>query len=245
VRNRIEVSVFQVPVPIGAWREVLHPSAGRQQRSVGLRMSAATAAILLNVGVLAMLRLDVDPAGAVPTRRAGSLENGALVQTLLIEPPRLGVRVGDVAQAPNPVQGPRRLSPLAPHKLEGSAMAVGDAAWSRGALATAISLLPPEFERTRLRAVYRERLEARLAHLAETTESSQIESSGGCIVRVRQGESGEVVDVAVIRCAHSTKVRAELAAAIRRASPLPPPPRADVFEAELVINIGERVDVVL
>jgi hypothetical protein len=130
--------------------------------------------------------------------------------------------------------------PLVPPKLEITQPVVGDATRDVGSVATAISLVSSEYESERLQAVYRERLES---HLAQHLMSALVERSAQCIVRIRQSDTGEIVDVNVSECGEGEQ--GTLTADIQRAAPLPPPPRADLFKAELVVRFGKRIDVQL
>ncbi|MBT8106294.1 MAG: TonB C-terminal domain-containing protein, partial [Woeseiaceae bacterium] len=64
-----------------------------------------------------------------------------------------------------------------------------------------------------------------------------------CSVRVQQLPGGEVVGVNIIECNGDEAVRRSVEAAIRRASPLPEPSNADLFDRNLTLNLTlERED---
>ena len=64
-----------------------------------------------------------------------------------------------------------------------------------------------------------------------------------CTVRVTQLPGGEVVSVNIISCNGDSAVQRSVAAAIRRASPLPEPSNPDLFDRNLTLNLTlERED---
>ncbi|MEZ5499847.1 MAG: energy transducer TonB [Steroidobacteraceae bacterium] len=57
-----------------------------------------------------------------------------------------------------------------------------------------------------------------------------------CMVHVTQIPGGEVVSASVVSCNGDAAVRESIETAARRASPLPPPPEAQLFEREIEVR---------
>jgi hypothetical protein len=199
---------------------------------------AAGATIVVHLGLLYTLTLDTKPLPELLSRRAGFQPSLQVLETFLVDPPRVASPEWKPPGMSIHLRALRTPIPLVPPKLEITEPAVGDATRDVGSVATAISLVSPEYESERLRAVYRERLES---HLAQHLMSALFERPAGCMVRIRQSDTGEIVNVTVSDCGEGEQ--SALTADIQRAAPLPPPPRADLFKAELVVHVGKHIDV--
>ena len=61
-----------------------------------------------------------------------------------------------------------------------------------------------------------------------------------CAVRVRQAPGGEVIGVTILTCNGDDAVRRSIEAAIRKASPLPEPSDPNLFDRNILLNLGIR-----
>ena len=61
-----------------------------------------------------------------------------------------------------------------------------------------------------------------------------------CAVRVRQAPGGEVIGVTILTCNGDDAVRRSIEAAIRRSSPLPEPSDPNLFDRNILLNLGIR-----
>ena len=236
----IDIRVFEVPQPIGAWRVEWVPSRQTHLRQPlkKERAFAAGAAAVLNLGMLCALTLDASPPYERLSRRMGA--SSGTMDVFFIDAPRAEQSVRAIVVSAVKFRAPHVALPLQLPHLDIADGAAGDALRTAGAVATAIGPVSPEYERQRLRAVYQERIEAYLGQLVSLTPA---EGVANCVVRLRQSTVGEVVDVDVSDCKRGVSERSALAANLQRVAPLPLPPRADVFESELVVTFGRQVKV--
>ncbi|MGI9238566.1 MAG: TonB C-terminal domain-containing protein [Woeseiaceae bacterium] len=61
-----------------------------------------------------------------------------------------------------------------------------------------------------------------------------------CAVRVRQAPGGEVIGVTILTCNGDDAVRRSIDAAIKRSSPLPEPSDPNLFDRNILLNLGIR-----
>ena len=61
-----------------------------------------------------------------------------------------------------------------------------------------------------------------------------------CAVRVRQAPGGEVIGVTILTCNGDDAVRRSIEAAIKRSSPLPEPSDPNLFDRNILLNLGIR-----
>lgn len=92
----------------------------------------------------------------------------------------------------------------------------------------------------RLQGLYRQQIAARVER---ALEGSAVPRHSGCELQVEQGLDGSILAAAASRCRGDDDFRQRLVAAVRRAAPLPAPPRADVFAPKVVVEIGSDVKV--
>lgn len=239
-RSIIEISAFDPPEPIGAWRaEVIARSRGRAYgRSTKERGLASGAAILMNLVMLYALGLGASQPPTLIGRRAAS-PPAQVIEAFFIEPPRISAVIQEPIDSPVTMKA-LRLDVLAyPPKLEAIEVSAGDSARDVGAVATAITAVSPEFERQQLRAIYRERLQD---HLSRRLRPGA-ELTAQCVMRIHQNSTGDVLNLEMVDCGAMASEQATLREGIERAAPLPRPPRDDVLEPELVVTVGKQVDV--
>ena len=230
--------------PIGAWRaEFLSArNSDLRCRSIEEKAIAMGAAVLLNVGLLLALRLDVSQLQELLSRRAGAYSGSQVLNAFFIDSPRVSEPVQLTFDPTVGLRVPHIVLPSQFPNFDIAEGAAGDATYSVGAVATAISLVSPEHERQRLRTVYREQLEA---YFAQQVVASSVRGAPNCVVRLRQSAAGDILDVKITDCDLSLSEKSALTSNIERVAPLPPPPRTDIFETELVVTFGKRVDVQL
>ncbi len=241
---RIEISTFVESQPIGAWRAEFLSARNTELcgHSIIEKATATGAAVLLNVGLLLALRLDVSQLQELLSRRTGSYAGSQVMNAFFIDSHCVPEPVQLAFDPALPLRTPHIILPSQFPNFDIAEGAVGDAARSVGAVATAISFVSPEHERQRLRAVYREQLET---YLAQHVAASPAEGFANCVVRLRQSAIGDILDVKIVDCDVSISEKSVLTSNIERAAPLPLPPRTDIFETELVVTFGKRVDVQL
>jgi colicin import membrane protein len=61
-----------------------------------------------------------------------------------------------------------------------------------------------------------------------------------CAVRVRQAPGGDVIGVTILTCNGDEAVRRSIEAAIKRSSPLPEPSDPNLFDRNILLNLGLR-----
>jgi hypothetical protein len=97
---------------------------------------------------------------------------------------------------------------------------------------------PTELER--LERIYRAQIAARVRR---ALEQAGYADRSACTVRVEQAENGGVRVATVTRCLAGPSTQERLLAALYRAAPLPAPARADLFQPQLIIELGAEVTV--
>ena len=242
--SSIEISTFGESQPIGAWRAgfLSTRNADLRRHSIIEKAIATGAAALLNVGLLLALRLDVSQLQELLSRRAGAHSGSQVMNAFFIDSPRVPVPAQLAFDPAVGLRVPHIVLPSQFSNFDISEGADGDVTRNVGAVATAISLVSPEHERQRLRAVYREQLET---YLAQHVAASPVGGLTDCVVRLLQSAAGDILDVKIIDCDVSLSEKSVLTSNIERAAPLPLPPRTDIFETELVVTFGKRIDVQL
>jgi hypothetical protein len=237
----IDIRVFEVPQPIGAWRaEFQSRQTPLGQPLLKERAMAACAAVALNLGMLGALTLDASPAYERLSRRMGA--SSGVLEVFFIDAPRDNRSVPAAVDPAMRLRASHVALPLQLPNFNVADGAAGDAPRTAGAVATAIEPVSPEYERRRLRAVYQEHLET---YLAEHIHLTPADSVAQCVVRLRQSTVGEIVDVNMTDCERGISERSALAAELQRVAALPLPPRNDVFESELLVTFGKQVKVQL
>jgi hypothetical protein len=107
------------------------------------------------------------------------------------------------------------------------------------AVAVAVADVSTQSERERLQGIYCNQIAARLERVLE---ESRIRPRF-CTVRLVQELHGAVSELTPLDCSGDQAAQQQLLEVIRHASPLPSPPRADVFDAILTIEIGKEIRV--
>lgn len=93
-------------------------------------------------------------------------------------------------------------------------------------------------DRLELYERYLSQIKARIERAREQVDSPANTVSARCLAFVRQDTSGAVLDVQLPNCTADPAWRASLVTAIRRASPLPAPPVAQIFAERVSIEFG-------
>lgn len=87
-------------------------------------------------------------------------------------------------------------------------------------------------------AVYQAMIQQRIYRNWKVPASAQDDLS--CSVRVRQARGGHVLGVSFVRCNGDEAVKRSIEAAIMRSSPLPDPPEANLFDANILLNLTKQ-----
>jgi len=87
-------------------------------------------------------------------------------------------------------------------------------------------------------AVYQAMIQQRIYRNWKVPASAQDDLS--CSVRVRQARGGHVLGVSFVRCNGDEAVKRSIEAAIMRSSPLPDPPEANLFDANILLNLSKQ-----
>jgi len=134
----------------------------------------------------------------------------------------------------DPALGPQaaiELPPLPP--LETEAI-VADAFESARAAASSADAEAVQ----RLQGVYLGQIRGRLSRVLEMAMAEYPGASGRCEAQIIQNERGEVMEVDLEACAFDARSLHLLAAAIRRASPLPSPPSGLAMGSSLTLDLS-------
>lgn len=227
--HAIEISNLAPPDAIGAWRQV-PPVRPRVAHFDRIRMAAFAATAVLHVVVTAAWLAGVRTVEVPdePDAPAGSRGDGRMQVTtvfFLFEPPD-----GEESVAPHVTDASDlHVSPslaLSPPKLDvhEETEEIGRNTAQSGLVVEGTS------ELERLRGLYVGQLEARVARVwEEELAQAASKTRDTCAVRVVQNRSGGVLEAQFERCPVDETLRLLLLAAIRRATPLPAPPKEEFF----------------
>lgn len=230
--SAVEVSEFRAPQPFCEWRQN-HALPYRTTRQSCSRLTAACMAIAVHV-LLAIAWLKNADLIDVPTldeSLAGSRGSGGTttVTTLFFIwlPPDGEESIAPAVSTDSLLRAlpSLELPPLPIVDLAEATMELGSAP-SRSA-----SLAEGESEFERLRAIYVNQLEARLARVwqEDLSDPSFASDAGECAIRVTQTQTGEPIAIEYQHCDEGKGWRESIVAAIRRAAPLPAPPSPTLF----------------
>jgi hypothetical protein len=234
----IEVSAYLPPVTIGDWRvqrRFVQDFRG-DGRPIRDMCCAAAVAFMLNLGLLCVMTSDIGMRIPLQSSRRPIFEMDAEpVRAFLVDAPD--------AVAPRAVSS-RTSVELAPggQRLESrvDSDSTSDSTRNRDALTRVVSEISTRSETERLQEIYRAQISARLER---SLENSKIRPGRGCMVRIGQRRDGSIIDVSGDRCGDDDPSRSRLVASVLQASPLPAPPRADIFQSRLVVEFGREVKV--
>jgi hypothetical protein len=91
-------------------------------------------------------------------------------------------------------------------------------------------------EARRLQGMYVGQIMSRLKRMLEETQAFPLPSSAQCVIHVIQDERGRVLEVQDDQCSAEASIRAHIASALRKASPLPTPPQGLAMGSYLTLD---------
>jgi membrane protein involved in colicin uptake len=100
--------------------------------------------------------------------------------------------------------------------------------------------VPEESETKHLEGIYGQQIAARIERALEI---ANVHRQSPCSVRLQQSVNGSVGNVDIGDCGTNPAWQQQVMTAIRQASPLPSPPRADIFKELLTVRIEKDVKV--
>jgi hypothetical protein len=235
-RGVIEIGPHAPAEAIGRWR-VADQSPQARVRPIREALFGVTAAVTLNAVLLYLIVSGIgfgapQPGGPRPVLDADT----ETIRAYLIEasnrspPPEAA---GELASPIEPA-GPR--SELPKKSIETD----NNSSRNRDAVTRVIRESTAQSETERLQAIYRAQISARLKR---SLEAAHLSPRRRCSIQISQGPTGVVVGVADSHCGEDEQWQSRLIAAIKEATPLPIPPRADLFQSRLTVEFIEGVDV--
>jgi len=227
IAKHMEVSVYEAPHRLGEHRGCARAAIWESgdARSVHLLMLAGVCTISLHVAAL----LTIDLASGlhrsiVEAGHSGQDSSGVMVTTILDPPQPIAVNVHDEMN----------LAPPLTVVLPPAERLLNDL------LHTEAVEVPVESETKHLEGIYGQQIAARIERVLDI---ANVHRQSPCSVRLQQSANGSVGDVDIGDCGTSAAWRQQVMTAIRQASPLPSPPRADLFKELLTVRIEKDVKV--
>jgi TonB C terminal len=222
----VEVSVYEAPHRLGEYRcarAAIYESG--DARSLHLLMLAGLCTISLHVAAL----LTIDLASGLhrsiaETGSSGQDSSGVMVTTILDSRRPVAVNV----------HNEMNLAPPLTVVLPPVERLLNDL------LHTEVVEVPEESETKHLEGIYGQQIAARIERVLEI---ANVHRQSPCSVRLQQSVNGSVGDVDIGDCGTNAAWQQQVMAAIRQASPLPSPPRADIFNEFLTVRIEKGVKV--
>ena len=225
--KHMEVSVYEAPHRLGEYRggvrAMMHESG--DARSLHLLMLAGVCTIALHVAAL----LTIDLASGlhrsnVEAGHSGQDSSAVMVTTILAPHWPIAINVHDEMN----------LAPPLTVVLPPVERLVNDL------LHTEAVEVPGESETKHLEGIYGRQIAARIERVLEI---ANVPRQSPCSVRLQQSVNGSVGDVDIGDCGTNAAWQQQVMTAIRQASPLPSPPRPDIFNETLKVLVGKTVRV--
>jgi hypothetical protein len=223
----MEVSVYEAPHRLGEYRGCARAAICQSgdARSLHLLMLAGVCTISLHVAALWTIDLASGlHRSIVEAGNLGQDSSGVVVTTILDPHQPIALNVHDemtFAPALTVVLPP--VERLLKNLLHTEAVEV-----------------PVESETKHLEGLYGRQIAARIERVLEI---ANVHGQSPCSVRLRQSVNGSVGDVDIGDCGKNAAWQQQVVMAIRQASPLPSPPRADIFKELLTVRIDKDVKV--
>jgi hypothetical protein len=223
----MEVSVYEAPHRLGEYRGCARAAIDESgdARSLQLLMLAGVCTISLHVA--ALLTIDFATGlhrSIVEAGNSGQRSSGVMVITILDPHPPIAVNVHDEMN----------LAPPLTVVLPPVERLLNDL------LHTEAVEVPEESEAKHLEGIYGQQIAARIERVLEI---ANVHRQSPCSVRLQQSVNGSVGDVDIGDCGTNAAWQQQVMTAIRQASPLPSPPRADIFKELLTVRIEKDVKV--
>jgi TonB C terminal len=225
--KHMEVSVYEGPHRLGEYRGCAHAAVydSGDARSLHLLMLAGVCTISLHVAALWTIDLASGLHGSiVEAGNSGQDSSGVMVTTILDPHQPIAVNVQDEMN----------LAPPLTVVLPPVKRLLNDL------LHTEAVEVPEESEIEHLEGIYGQQIAARIERVLEV---ANVHRQSPCSVRLQQSVNGSVGGVDVGDCGTNAVWQQQVVTAIRQASPLPSPPRADLFKESLTVRIEKDVKV--
>ena len=223
----MEVNVYEAPHRLGEYRGCARAAIceSGDARSFHLLMLAGVCTISLHVA--AWWTIDLASGlhrSIVEAGNSGQDSSGVMVTTILDPHQPIAVNVHDEMN----------LAPPLTVVLPPVERLLNDL------LHTEAVEVPEESETKHLEGIYGQQIAARIERVLEI---ANVHRQSPCSVRLQQSVNGSVGDVDIGDCGTNAAWRQQVMTAIRQASPLPSPPRADIFKELLTVRIEKDVKV--
>jgi hypothetical protein len=223
----MEVSVYEAPHRLGEYRGCAHVAIyeSGDARSLHLLMLAGVCTISLHVAALWTIDLASGLHGSiVEASGAGKGSSEVMVTTILDPHQPIAINVHDeMSFAPALTV----VLPPVEHLLND---------W----LHTEAIEVPVDSETKHLEGIYGQQIAARIERVLEI---ANVHRQSPCSVRLQQSVNGSVGNVDIGDCGTNAAWQHQVVTAIRQASPLPSPPRIDIFKELLTVRIEKDVKV--
>lgn len=223
----MEVSVYEAPHRLGEYRGCA-PAAiyeSRDAQSLHLLMLAGVCTISLHVAALLTIDLASDLHGSIVEAGNSGQDSSEVMVTTILEPHQpIAVNVHDEI---NPAPPLTVVLPPVERLLN-------------DLLPTEAVEIPVEPESKHLEGIYGQQIAARIERVLEI---ANVHRQSPCSVRLQQSVNGSVGNVDIGDCGTNAAWQQQVVTAIRQASPLPSPPRPDIFKELLTVRIEKDVKV--
>ncbi len=232
--ERVEIGVYEPRQQGGVRRAVRLPGLS-DVRPARVNILAGIGALCVNVAAIVSISLAVQP-----DPRPAILKLSSEAGYLLVSSIRSDSRRDDSHPLIDPVEA-RRLErvPIDPSlDLKALAELLQD---TEPVIATdEAEVAKQKSETIRLEGIYSQQIAARIQR---TLEFNHLRGQAACRAVVTQIPSGAVTEVDLQDCGASAEWQRGVMDAIRQAAPLPAPPRADIFNETIKVDIGRDVTV--
>jgi hypothetical protein len=223
----MEVNVYEAPHRLGEYRGCAGAAIYESGDARSLHLLILAGLCTISLHVAALLTIDLASGlhrSIVETNNSGQDSSGIMVTTILDPHQPIAVNVHDEINLalPSTVVLPpveRLLNDL---------------------LHTEAVEVPEESETKHLERIYGQQIAARIERVLEIANAHR---QSPCSVRLQQSVNGSVGDVDIGDCGANAAWQQQVMTAIRQASPLPSPPRADIFKELLTVRIDKDVKV--
>jgi hypothetical protein len=223
----MEVSVYETPHRLGEYRGCARAAIYESGDARSLRLLMLAGICTISLHVAALWTIDLASGlhrSIVEAGNSGQDSTGIVVTTILDPHQPISVNVHDELNFAPPLT-----VVLPPVKR-----ILNDF------LHTEAVEVPEESETKHLEGIYGQQIAARIERVLEI---ANIHRQSPCSVRLQQSVNGSVGDVDIGDCGTNAAWQQQVMTAIRQASPLPSPPRADIFKELLTVRIEKDVEV--
>ncbi len=225
--NHMEVSVYEAPHRLGEYRGCARAAIYASGGARSLHLLILTGVCTIALHVAALWTIDLASGLHVSIVGAGDpgQDSGEVMVTMMLDPHQpIAVNVHDEMT----------FSPALTVVLPPVERLLNDL------LHTEVVEVPVESETKHLEGLYCHQIAARIERVLEI---ANVHRPSPCSVRLQQSVNGSVGDLDIGDCGTSAVWQHQVVTAIRQASPLPSPPRADIFKELLTVRIEKDVKV--